>query len=81
MKFWIGEYLRQGRVVKGYTQGAMAGLIDCTQSHICRIEKGVPDPGFHEVIELLKFLGLPYPVLVDGVLRMSSDAPGNAGTA
>ncbi len=36
----IGTRIRDARLEKHYTQGDLAGLCDCTDTHICNVEKG-----------------------------------------
>ena len=36
----IGKRIRDARLVKHYTQSDLAELCDCTDTHICNVEKG-----------------------------------------
>ncbi|MBK7286872.1 MAG: helix-turn-helix transcriptional regulator [Flavobacteriales bacterium] len=61
MKFWIGEHIRQARVLKGVTQECLAGSIGRKQSYLSKVERGYREPGFHEVLVLLHLLGAVLP--------------------
>ncbi|HQV37414.1 MAG: helix-turn-helix transcriptional regulator [Flavobacteriales bacterium] len=67
MKFWIGEHIRQARVLKGVTQECLAGSIGRKQSYLSKVERGYREPGFHEVLVLLHLLGAVLPPLVGGL--------------
>lgn len=63
MKYWIGERIRQARVLKGLTQAHLGAVIGHDQSYICKMEKGDRDPGFHKVLLMLPLLGLTWACL------------------
>ena len=53
----FGDFLKQLRIAKGYTQEQVAeGL--CTREHISKIENGIKHPSHHIMIQLLYRLGV-----------------------
>lgn len=63
MKYWIGERIRQARVVQGLTQAHLGGEIGYNQSYISKMEQGERDPGFHKVLLMLQVMGLTWAYL------------------
>lgn len=55
---YIGERLRVGRVVKGYTQGDVARRLGVRQATICQYEKGLSIPNFCTMLELAQLYGV-----------------------
>ena len=67
MKFWIGEHIRQARVLKGWTQETLGSFIGRKQSYICKVEHGKKDIGFHAALKLFHSMGTQPPPMSDGL--------------
>ena len=66
MKYWVGEYIRVYRARQKITQEALGAVAGISQGQMSKIEKCEADPGIHELLVMLKYLGKSITDVVDG---------------
>lgn len=57
MKYWVGKHVRMYRLAKNLTQEALGEVAGISQGRMSKIESCEVDPGFHELLVMLQFMG------------------------
>ena len=54
----VGEFLRKGRVAKGFTQESFADILDCSSSYYGDLERGKNYPSLGLFFRMVSYLNL-----------------------